>query len=76
MEKDEETVAETEKSDVVEELKEEAVELFNEFKTDLKEAVEDVKEMFGYEENMACPVCGTEAEEDDLFCLECGTKLK
>ena len=56
---------------IVEELKEETAEIVEE----LKEAVEEVKEAVMGEEIKVCPDCGAAADDDDVFCHDCGTKL-
>ena len=56
---------------IVDEIKEEAAEMVEE----LKEAVEEVKEAVIGEEIKVCPNCGAAADDDDMFCHECGAKL-
>ena len=51
----------------VEEIKEEAVEIVDDI-------VEEVKEVFDIEEKV-CTSCGAKADDNDIFCRECGTKL-
>ncbi|MBQ8604920.1 MAG: zinc ribbon domain-containing protein [Oscillospiraceae bacterium] len=59
--------------DVKAEIKEEATEIVEE----IKEVVEEVKEavMGEAEEVRVCPSCGAAADDDDVFCHDCGGKL-
>ncbi len=56
---------------IVDEIKEEAAEMVEE----LKEAVKEVKEAVIGEEIKVCPNCGAAADDDDMFCHDCGAKL-
>lgn len=68
----EDTKAEPAKEEtLVDEIKEEAKEIAEE----LKEAVEEVKEAVMGEEIRVCPSCGAAADDDDVFCHDCGAKL-
>ncbi len=68
----EDTVVEPVKEEtIVDEIKEEAAEVVEE----LKEAVEEVKEAVLGEEIRVCPNCGAAADDDDIFCRDCGAKL-
>ncbi len=69
------------KEEIVEfaqEIKEETAEAAEEIKEEMREAVEEVKEAvadFTEKDVRVCPGCGAKADEDDIFCRECGNKL-
>jgi len=56
---------------MMDELKEEAAEVVEE----LKEAVKEVKEAVMGGEIRVCQSCGAAADDDDIFCRDCGAKL-
>lgn len=80
------TVEAEEVCDELCELKEEAKEIVEEVKAEVVELIEEIKEAFVSEEAPAeetieltvtvCPSCGAAADEADLFCRECGSKIK
>ncbi len=64
-----------EETPVKQEIKEEVTEIAEEIKEEIADVVEEVKEVFVEKELKVCPNCGAGADEDDIFCRECGTKL-
>ena len=55
-----------------------AEDFFAEVRESVEEAVDELKEIFTEDEEIAvkvCPSCQAPAEADDLFCKECGAKL-
>ena len=51
----------------------------DEVKETVEDAVEELKEIFAEDEELTvkvCPNCCAPADEDDLFCRECGARLK
>lgn len=62
------------------EIKEEVKEFVDEIKVEVSEAIEEVKEIFADEEApeavKVCPSCGAAADDSDIFCRECGSKIE
>lgn len=49
--------------------------LISDIKKPLEEQLNDVQEVEAEIVQKVCPKCGLEAKDDDIFCVECGTKL-
>ena len=63
----------------LEEIKEDVSEVIEEIKLEAADVVEEVKDAFADEEITlavkVCPSCGAPADDEDLFCSECGAKI-
>ena len=63
----------------LEEIKEDVSEVIEEIKLEVADVVEEVKDAFADEEITlavkVCPSCGAPADDEDLFCSECGAKI-
>ena len=63
----------------LEEIKEDVSEVIEEIKLEAADVVEEVKDSFADEEITlavkVCPSCGAPANDEDLFCSECGAKI-
>ena len=63
----------------LEEIKEDVSEVIKEIKLEVADVVEEVKDAFADEEITlavkVCPSCGAPADDEDLFCSECGAKI-
>ena len=63
----------------LEEIKEDVSEVIAEIKLEAADVVEEVKDAFADEEITlavkVCPSCGAPADDEDLFCSECGAKI-
>lgn len=73
-----EIVAQPEEETAAEEFVEDVKEIVEEAVTEVKEIFEEVKAEVTEEINESvkvCPSCGAAADDDDLFCRECGSKI-
>ena len=64
----------------LEEIKEDVSEVVEEIKLEVAEVVEEVKDVLSADEEITlsvkvCPSCGAPADDEDLFCGECGAKI-
>ena len=63
----------------LEEIKEDVSEVIEEIKLEVADVVEEVKDAFADEKITlavkVCPSCGAPADDEDLFCSECGAKI-
>ena len=63
----------------LEEIKEDVSKVIEEIKLEAADVVEEVKDAFADEEITlavkVCPSCGAPADDEDLFCSECGAKI-
>ena len=56
-------------------FKEDTVEIVDDIVEEVKEAVNDMKQAMSADDIRVCPSCSAHADDNDIFCRECGSKL-